>query len=73
MQINRIAKASWGEGDVLILFFTGAPTVKHNQAASATHVEIMLAGSADFVAAADSRLVLCYHSTKFYEIARTVA
>ncbi len=58
VQINRIVNTDWQNGVKVTLLFSGAPTVKHNQATGGANIIILLAGSADFVAAADSRLVL---------------
>jgi hypothetical protein len=71
-QINRLDNGLWPGGRRVTLKFNGAPTVKHAQAAGGSFVPIMLAGAADFVAAANSTLTLVYDSTdlKWYEVSR---
>jgi len=73
VQVNRVGSASWQAGATVVLHFAGAPLVKHNQAAGGGFVEIMLAQSADFQAAADDRLSLYFDGAKFWETARTRA
>lgn len=74
VQINGIATANWNTGlPGILLIFSGAPTVKHNTAAGAGFASMLLDGSADFTAAANSRLTLIYDGTNWLEISRTVA
>lgn len=58
-----------------VLIFDGACTVKNNQGASGNNKPILLAGSADFVSAANGRLTLIYDATNsvWMETARTIA
>lgn len=73
-QINLIDATGWQGGDRITLHFQGAPTVKHNQAASGTNKPVMLSGAVDLAASANDQLTLQYDSTdsKWYELARTV-
>lgn len=74
-QINRLSNTDWQGGSEVTLHFQAAVTVKHNQAAGGAFVQIMLAGSVDFVAAINGRITLQYDSvdSKWYEVARTIA
>lgn len=73
-QINLIDSTGFGGGRRVTLHFQGAPTVKHNQAASGANKPVMLSGAGDFVASASDQLTLQYDSTdsKWYEVERTV-
>lgn len=72
-QINAITTLNWQAGSVIILEFSGAPTIKHNNAGSAGTAVFKLAGSVDLVAAAETVLTVYYNGTNFQEIARKVA
>ena len=60
-------------GTKITLVFSSTPTVKHNTAGGAGTAKILLAGSTDFVAAANSVLELEYDGTVWQEIARKAA
>lgn len=72
VQINGILITGWTAGSVVVLQFDGAPTVKHNTAASANYASLMLAGAGDFLASAGDTLTLVYDGTYWRETARTV-
>lgn len=72
-QINAIITSGWTNGTEVTLIFTGTPTVKHNTAGGAGTLPIKLAGSVDFVAAADSILKLVKTATFWQEVSRKVA
>lgn len=57
-QINAITTASWQNGALVTLLFTGSLTVKHNTAGGAGTARILLAGAADFSATAGDTLSL---------------
>lgn len=60
-------------GTVIILIFSGTPTVNHNSGApGAGTAAIYLAGSANFAATANDTLTLVWNGTVWSEIARTV-
>lgn len=69
-QINTIATTSYQAGDIVILQFDGAPTVKNLTAGTGAQIE--LAASADFTASAGDELGLKYNGTYWREIFRTV-
>lgn len=71
--INAVIVANWTAGSIVTLVFTGTPTVKHNTGGGAGTARIFLAGSVDFVAAANSLLALLYDGTQWQETARKVA
>lgn len=71
-QINGIVTTGWQAGSEVTLIFSGTPTVKHNTGSAGT-AKIFLAGSADFVAAANSVLKLVYDGTQWQEISRKAA
>jgi hypothetical protein len=72
-QINAITTARWQAGSQVELIFTGTPTVKNNTAGGAGTATILLAGSTDFVAAANDVLSLVYDGTNWHESARKTA
>lgn len=72
-QINAILTTNNASFEPIILIFSGTPTVKNATAGGAGTAQIFLAGSVDFVAAANSVLQLVYDGTQFQEIARKVA
>lgn len=72
-QINLIANTSRPAGTNLTLIFTGTPTVKHATATSGANQTILLSGSVDFVAAANSVLSLVNDGTSWQERSRKVA
>lgn len=72
-QINAITTAQWSAGDKICLIFSGTPTVKHNTAGGVGTAVILLAGSVDLVAAANTILSLVYDGTQFQETSRKVA
>jgi len=67
-QLNTIAATDWTAGSVIVLQFSGAPTVKHNTAG--TGASLLLAGAADFAATANDTLTLVYNGTAWVETAR---
>lgn len=69
-QINTIATTNYQAGDIVILQFDGAPTVKNLTAGTGAQIE--LAASADFTASAGDELGLKYNGTYWREIFRTV-
>jgi hypothetical protein len=71
-QMNGIATAGWTRGSMVTLQFDGAPTVKHNTAASAGFASFQLAGAADFAASAGDTLTLRYDGTYWREMCRAV-
>lgn len=73
VQINAIDTADWQAGSQVILIFSGAPTVKHNTVGGAGTAVILLAGSVDLVAAANTVLKLVYDGTQWQEVSRKVA
>lgn len=73
VQINAIDIANWQSGSEVILIFSGAPTVKHNTVGGAGTAVILLAGSVDLVAAANTVLKLVYDGTQWQEVSRKVA
>lgn len=72
-QINGIRVLNWQAGAEIDILFTGAPTIKHNTAASAGFASLKLNGSADLAAAADTLLTLRYDGTYWQEKGRKVA
>ena len=73
VQINAIITTNWQAGSEIILIFAGAPTIKHNTAGGVGTAPILLAGSVDFSAAANSVLKLVYDGTQWQEVSRKVA
>lgn len=72
-QINAITTANWSGGP-LFLLFTGTPTVKHNSGAGGGGTApILLQGSADLVAAANTVLMLIFDGANWHEVSRKVA
>jgi len=72
-QINAILMAGWAGGAPVILYFSNVVTVKHNTAGGAGTAPILLSGSADFVTAANSVLVLSFDGTNWQELSRKAA
>lgn len=72
-QINAITTTNWQAGSVINLVFASTPTVKHNTAGGAGTAVILLASSADFVAAANDVLTLVYDGTSWHETSRKQA
>jgi hypothetical protein len=72
-QINAITTSNWTSGSILILLFASTPTVKHNTAGGGGTAKLFLAGSLDFVAAANSVLGLMYDGTQWQELFRKAA
>lgn len=72
-QINLLSAQDWPSGSVVYLHFDGTPTVKHNQVASGNFAPLMLAGSVDFVATANSRLGFVWRGSSWWEFSRTLA
>lgn len=71
-QINAITTARWQAGSIVVLIFSGTPTVKDNTAGSAGTARIFLSGSVDLVAAANTVLTLVYDGTQWQEMSRKV-
>ena len=65
--INAMTILPFIAGDHITLVFSGATTVKHNTAGGAGTAVFKLAGSVDFVTAADSVLGLYYDGTVFQQ------
>lgn len=63
-QINAITTANRQAGSMITLIFTGTPTVKHNTAWWAGTAVLLLAGSVDLTAAANTVLWLIYDGTQ---------
>lgn len=72
-QINAITTAQWQAGSEVTLLFTGTPTVKNNTAGGAGTAVLLLAGSADLVAANNTVLTLHFDGTQWQEKSRKVA
>ncbi len=72
-QINAITTANWQEGSTISLVFSSTPTVKHNTAGGAGTASLLLAGSVDFTASANSVLNLVYEGSNWIETSRKVA
>ena len=72
-QINAIITAGWRAGAQIILKFTGTPTIKNNTAGGAGTAVLLLAGSADFIAANNTILGLFYDGIQWQETFRKVA
>lgn len=71
--INRIATEGWTAGSEITLHFSSTPTVAHQGAATGGGLaRINLAGSANFVATANSRIKLYYNGTDWWEIGRVL-
>jgi hypothetical protein len=56
--INLLSKASWQDGALVTLHFTGTPTVKNDQASSGNNTKILLTGGGDLVVASPCNLTL---------------
>lgn len=69
-QVNALLTTGWGAGDCVTLIFTGAPTIKHNTSGGAGTAVMLLSGSTDFVAAANSALGFEYDGTSWQETFR---
>ena len=65
--INAMTILPFIAGDHITLVFSGATTVKHNTAGGAGTAVFKLAGSVDFVTAADTVLGLYYDGTVFQQ------
>jgi hypothetical protein len=65
--INALTILPFVAGDHITLVFTGATTVKHNTAGGVGTAVFKLAGSVDFVTAADTVLGLYYDGTVFQQ------
>lgn len=72
-QINAITTTNWQAGSVVNLVFTSTPTVKNNTAGGAGTAPLLLASSADFVAAANDVLTLVYDGSAWHETSRKQA
>lgn len=71
--IDHIITTGWTAGSIIVLQFDGAPTVTDNAGgATGAEADIRLEGSANFSAAAGSRLVLQYNGTTWDELSRSV-
>jgi hypothetical protein len=71
--INAITTANWNAGTHITLMFTGTPTIKNNTAGGAGTAVLLLAGSADLIAANNTILGLFYDGTQWQETFRKVA
>lgn len=56
-----------------IFDFSGTPTVKHDTAGGAGTATLLLSGSVDLTAAANTVLTLVYDGTNWQEVSRKVA
>lgn len=72
-QINALTITGWTAGAEVTLIFSGTPTVKHNTAGGGGTAVMLLAGSVDLVAAANTVLTLIYDGTSWQEKSRKVA
>jgi hypothetical protein len=72
-QINAITTTNWQAGSTINLIFASTPTVKHNTSGGAGTAPILLAGSADFTAAANDLLTLVYDGASWHETTRKLA
>lgn len=72
-QINAITTANWNAGSRVFLIFSGTPTVKHNTAGGGGTAVLLLQGSADLSAAANTVLGLLYDGTSWHEVSRKTA
>lgn len=76
VQVNAITTATWQNGSLVTLGFSGTPTIKHNTAGGAGTAKIYLSGAADFGATANDTLTLRLMeiggTQGWYEVARTV-
>jgi len=72
-QINAIITAGWRAGSQVTLIFSGTPTVKHNTAGGAGTAVMLLQGSVDLTAAANTVLCLEYDGTSWQETSRKTA
>lgn len=68
--INAITTTGWQAGSSVTLVFSSTPTVKHNTAGGAGTAKMLLAGSTDFTAAANSVLGLEFDGTQWQETFR---
>ena len=71
-QINAITTQYWQAGSQIVLIFSGSPTVKHNTAGGAGTAVMLLAGSTDLSATANTVLGLVYDGTQWQEMYRKV-
>jgi hypothetical protein len=72
-QINAITTSNWQAGSVVRLIFTGTPTLKHNTAGGAGTAVLLLAGAADYIAAANDVITLVYDGTSWHETSRKLS
>lgn len=71
--IDFITTTGWTSGSILILQFTGTPTVNNNTGgAPGGTASVLLSGSANFGATANDTLILYYDGGNWREISRTV-
>jgi hypothetical protein len=71
--IDFLTTSNWQAGSIVLLQFTGTPTVNHNTGSPpGSTAAILLAGAAGFAATANDTLSLVYNGTTWVEVARTV-
>lgn len=72
--VDFITTTGWTAGSVLVLLFSGTPTVNHNTGSPpANTAAVKLASSVPMLMAADSVLVLFYDGTVWQEMSRKAA
>lgn len=71
-QINGIDDTGWNQGDIVILKFTAALTVKNGESVSVPIRKLLLSGSVDLNATENTILVLYYDTNQWQEISRKV-
>lgn len=67
-QINAIATAGWRNGSIVVLRFTGTPTIKNQTAGGAGFASLKLDGSTDLTAAADTVLGIYLDGTDWQQL-----
>lgn len=65
--INAITTTNWAAGAHITLIFQGTPTVKHNTAGGAGTAPMLLQGSVDIAAAANTLLGLVFDGTNWQQ------
>lgn len=69
-QINALTTANWQSGSVIVLKFTGTPTIKHNTAGGAGTAPFLLSGGVDFVVAKNpTSIAFFYDGTNWVQLA----
>jgi hypothetical protein len=68
-QMNRMDITGWA-GGLIICYFSGTPTIKHNQTASGALKPILLAGGVDYTVTAGDVLGFIHDGTNIFEVFR---